>query len=65
MDFLFPSTHKVNEWRRRQLHELKERAGSKEMFQLWLAVEVDENKWKIVDEREAINICQYLSSIKI
>lgn len=26
-------------------------------------VEADENKWKVVNEREAINICQCLSSI--
>lgn len=30
---------------------------------LSLAVKADENKWKVVNERKAINNCQYLSSI--
>lgn len=46
---LFPS--KIVTWRKKN--------------PLSLAVEVDGNKWKVVEEREAINICQYLSSIKI
>ena len=44
---------------------MNESSAEKKKTQLSLAVEVDENKWKVVDEREAINICQYLSSIKI